>query len=73
MPPRPSTGSSVSPLPVVLLRGSGQILFQPSAVTGALFLLLVLWQAPWAAATCLAGLVGATLAGTLGPVTGVMG
>lgn len=61
VPLHPSTGSSVSPLPVVLLRGSGQILFQPSAVTGALFLLLVLWQAPWAAATCLAGLVGATL------------
>ncbi len=56
-----STGSRVPPFPVALLRGSGQILFQPSAVTGGIFLVLVLWQAPWAAASCMAGLLGATL------------
>lgn len=59
--PHPPIGSPASALPVVLLRGSGQILFQPSAVTGVIFLALILWQAPWAAAVCLAGLVGATL------------
>jgi urea transporter len=43
------------------LRGSGQILFQPSAATGAAFLLLVLVHSPAAAALCVAGILGATL------------
>jgi urea transporter len=51
--------------PIVLLRGSGQILFQPSALTGAAFLLLVLWQSPPAAGACIAGLFGATLSAML--------
>jgi urea transporter len=46
-------------LPV--LRGFGQILFQPSARTGAVLLLLILSQSPQALAMCLAGLLGATL------------
>ncbi|MFZ9966125.1 MAG: urea transporter [Steroidobacteraceae bacterium] len=45
---------------LALLRGSGQILFQPSAVTGAVFLLLVFSQSPLAMGLCLAGLVGST-------------
>jgi urea transporter len=51
--------------PIVLLRGSGQILFQPSALTGAAFLLLVRWQSPPAAGACIAGLFGATLSAML--------
>ena len=51
--------------PIVLLRGSGQILFQPSALIGAAFLLLVLWQSPPAAGACIAGLFGATLSAML--------
>ncbi len=43
------------------LRGSGQILFQPSALTGSLFLLLVLSQSVWGLGLCVSGLVGATL------------
>ena len=31
---------------LALLRGSGQILFKPSAITGAVFLLLVFSQSP---------------------------
>jgi urea transporter len=43
------------------LRGSGQILFQPSSATGVAFLLLVLAASPAAAALCVAGILGATL------------
>lgn len=52
-------GSSIGLLPA--LRRSGQILFQPSAVTGAGFLALVLLISPSLAMACLAGLLGATL------------
>jgi len=44
-----------------LLRGCGQMLFQPSARTGTLFLVLVLWQSPASFLMCLAGVLGATL------------
>lgn len=43
-----------------LLRGSGQMLFQPSALTGSAFLLLILSQSGEALVMCLAGLSGST-------------
>lgn len=46
-----------------ILRGAGQILFQPSALTGAALLLLVLCGSPQAFILCLAGLTGATACG----------
>lgn len=52
------------------LRGAGQILFQPSALTGAGFLLLVLAQSPYALALCVAGLTGATLCAAVLEPTG---
>lgn len=44
-----------------LLRGCGQMLFQPSARTGSVFLALILWQSAASFAVCLAGVLGATL------------
>lgn len=44
-----------------LLRGSGQMLFQPSAVTGGVFLLLILLQSSASFFVCLAGILGSTL------------
>jgi len=44
-----------------LLRGCGQMLFQPSARTGAVFLLVILWQSSFAFFMCTAGVLGATL------------
>jgi len=44
-----------------LLRGCGQMLFQPSALTGAVFLVLIFSQSAAALALCLAGVLGATL------------
>lgn len=46
-------------LPV--LRGCGQMLFQPSARTGGMFLALILSQSTGALFMCLAGVLGATL------------
>lgn len=46
-------------LPV--LRGCGQMLFQPSARTGTVFLALIVWQSTSALLMCLAGVLGATL------------
>lgn len=43
------------------LRGCGQMLFQPSAVTGSVFLLLIASQSLPALGLCLAGALGATL------------
>ena len=51
------TGSFLLPV----LRGCGQMLFQPSALTGAAFLALIVSQSPAALAMCLAGVLGATL------------
>lgn len=65
MSDRKTSGESEVSLPIALLRGSGQILFQPSALTGAVFLLSVLWQSPLAAGACLSGLLGATLSARL--------
>lgn len=42
------------------LRGCGQMLFQPSARTGCVFLALILWQSPAALVACLAGVLGST-------------
>lgn len=44
-----------------LLRGCGQMLFQPSVLTGGAFLLLILSQSVSAAGMCLAGVLGSTL------------
>lgn len=44
-----------------LLRGCGQMLFQPSARTGTMFLALILSQSTSAFVMCLAGVLGATL------------
>lgn len=48
-----------------LLRGCGQMLFQPSARTGAVFLVLILSQSAGAFLMCLAGAAGATACGYL--------
>lgn len=49
----------VSALP--LLRGCGQMLFQPSALTGGVFLLLIFSRSPAGLAMCLAGVAGSML------------
>ena len=41
------------------------MLFQPSALTGSLFLVLILCQSPAALATCVAGALGSTLCASL--------
>lgn len=46
---------------VPLLRGCGQMLFQPSARTGVMFLVLILSQSTSSFLACLAGVLGATL------------
>lgn len=43
------------------LRGCGQMLFQPSARTGSVFLVLILSQSTASFLACLAGILGATL------------
>lgn len=44
-----------------LLRGCGQMLFQPSAITGGVFLLLIFTQSAASLTMCLAGVLGSTL------------
>lgn len=51
----------VQPFVLPLLRGCGQMLFQPSARTGGIFLLLIASQSLASFAMCLVGVVGATL------------
>jgi len=59
--PTPARPSFRDAFALPLLRGCGQMLFQPSALTGGVFLALILTQSAAAFSMCLAGALGATL------------
>ena len=56
-----SLNSSIRSFSVTFLRGCGQMLFQPSALTGGAFLLLILSQSTASFVMCVAGALGSTL------------
>lgn len=60
-PPRALHTAAARTFVLPLLRGCGQMLFQPSALTGSMFLLLILGRSAEAFALCLAGVFGSTL------------